>query len=159
MNADGTVSVNVLLPFVDNFDPSTIGAMLAYFVGIDYQGTISFAYVDKDGNVSPITAKAAAPEVTPLYLQISFKANSLAELKKGSLSKLEYWIKEDATVTTYTQTFVPELSFNAMPMTDATPSNPPVTRESKGGGCNAGLRFAGMALVLAAVSATHKRKK
>ena len=46
------------------------------------QGSVFIAYVGADGKVNPITAKAAAPKVTPPYLQMSFKAKSLDDLKK-----------------------------------------------------------------------------
>jgi hypothetical protein len=150
VNADGTISVQVLLPFVFGFDPATIEAIKALLSGFDLIDSISFAWVDANGNTHPISIKATDTNVTRPYLQISFKAKSLDDLKQGGLSKLEYWLKDNKA---YTQTFAQTLAFSGMKTTDATPGKPPVTPEpepgkSGGGGCNAvGLGIAGLMLM------------
>jgi hypothetical protein len=159
INADGTISVRLLLPFVDGFDPSTIEAIQATLSGFDVIGSISFAYVDANGNTTPIEARRGGWQsalAAPPYLQISFAARSVDDVKKGALTKLEYWIKGNAR--DHTQTLTPGLAFNAITMTDATPSEPPSGPEpyepggpeptlpgsGGGGGCNGGVGALGL---------------
>jgi hypothetical protein len=121
--------------------------------------SISFAYVDANGNTTPIEARRGGWQsalVAPPYLQISFAARSVDDVKKGALTKLEYWLKGNAR--DHTQTLTPRLAFNAITMTDATPSEPPSGPEpyepngpeptlpgsSSGGGCNGGAGAFGL---------------
>ena len=107
---------------------------------------VSFAWVDTDGNVNPIVTKAPSVNVARPYLQISFKAASLDDLKKGGLSKLEYWLK--GNTKGYVQNFTPLLSFNAMTMTDETPKTPETPGTTGGGGCDMGFGVFGVIAVL-----------
>jgi hypothetical protein len=122
-NEGGTISVQLLLPFVDGFDPATIEAIRAAITGFDMLDSISFAYVDTNGSVMPISAKATDTNVERPYLQISFTAKSLDDLQKGELEKIEYWLKDDGL--DYEQTFTTPLAFKDIRQTDATPSEPP----------------------------------
>ena len=140
-NADGTVSVNVSLPLADGIDPTKLNSVQATFSGFTPQG-LSYSWVGADGSVNPIAAKASA---TPPYLQMSFKANNLNDLKKGQISKIDYTLKDDEK--NYVHTLEPALAFNNVPMTDETPRGN--GSDDGSGGCNAGMGMFVLALLAA----------
>jgi hypothetical protein len=144
LNADGTITVYLRIPFLDNADPAKIDAILAIFSGLMYSN-VSYAYV---GNIIPITARSArSASVKTPCLQIKFTAQSLDALKKGVLDKINYWLK--GYTTEYVQTYTGGLKFSDVKMTDETPAGGNDTGNSGGGGggCDAGSGMFGLLLL------------
>lgn len=92
-NADGTVSVSVLIPFAASSDPSLLATIRATIAGIGYTD-VSYAIVDEQGSETP--------------------------LKSGVLMKLDYTLVNNDT--SYVQT-LPDggLEFAEVPKVDETP--------------------------------------
>ncbi|MDR1376612.1 MAG: hypothetical protein LBJ22_03795 [Synergistaceae bacterium] len=171
-NQDGSVAVDLRIPLAANADPAEIEAIRAALTGVAPVGTLSYSYADTGGNLVPITTRTAKSASVPApYLQITFEAASLDAVKAGSLEKITYWRKGDATE--YTQTYTTPLAFSKMTLTDETPkpddpgdlepddpgdSEPdepgdtepdntpdaPITSEKSGGGCDAGIFALGL---------------
>jgi hypothetical protein len=164
-NADGTISVFLRIPLASGADPALIGkidAIRTTLTGVTPLGALSYAYVNTDGSLIPITAKnLTSASVTTPYLQIMFKAQSLNDLKTGRLEKIEYWLKDN--VTEYVQTYSTPLAFSEIPLTDETPKTDlDEADKTSGGGCDAGVLggFGLGAVVLASgLTALKQRRK
>jgi hypothetical protein len=159
---DGTVTVNFRIPLAGGADPASIDYLKATLTGLTPSG-LSYGYVNAGGTLVPITAKSArSATVTPPYLQISFTAPSLAEVKRGALEKVAYWKRGDATE--YVQTFTTPLALSETTFTDETPTpekpddpNPAENFGGSGGGCDAGAGI--FALCLLALASVVGRKR
>ena len=141
-NQNGTIAAEIRIPLVPNFDLSNLDKLYALLSGLT---SLSFAYVDGDGdgNVLPLAARAANDP----YLRIAGTAASKGALESALLSRLSYWLKNDATE--YRQAFSPalklgdvQITYTNEPPTD--PGTDPVGGSSSG--CDAGL---GMLALLA----------
>ena len=149
-NADGTIAVEIRIPLAPGFDIANLDKLYALLSGLT---NLSFACVDADGNVVPITSRTAGEP----YLRITGTAASKAALASTTLSRLSYWLKADATE--YRQTFAQALKLSDAQVTYT--NNPPSTgggeeeeKGGSGGGCDAG--FGALALVFSA-AALRKR--
>jgi hypothetical protein len=160
LNADGTATAYLRIPFLPGSDPALIEAIRAAISGVAISN-VSYAYVDADGNVVPITARAAKSAfVEAPYLEIAFTAPSLDAVKKGVLEKVEYWLKDDATE--YAQTYSSPFAFSEIAFTDETPEKKPGEEDSGGsggGGCDAGAGLAGAMVLLSGVAAARRTGK
>ncbi|GHS95365.1 hypothetical protein AGMMS50276_10680 [Synergistales bacterium] len=89
-NANGTIAAYLRIPFLDNADPALIEAIRAIISGLT-ASNLSYAYVDTNGRIIPITAKTTrTTAVKAPYLQIAFTVSNLDAPKKGSLEGIEY---------------------------------------------------------------------
>jgi hypothetical protein len=123
-NEDGSVAVDLRIPLTSGADPAKIETIRAVLTSVAPLGALSYAYADSGGSLVPITAKNAKRASVPApYLQITFGAANLDAAKAGSLEKIAYWLKDDATE--YMQTYTTPLAFSEMIFTDETPKSEP----------------------------------
>jgi hypothetical protein len=163
-NADGTITAYLRIPFLPGSDPALIDAIMAAITGFN-TANISYAYVDANGNITPIQARTSiSAKVTAPYLEIKFTVldtPSLDALKKGALEKITYWLKGDAAE--YAQTFSGTddgLAFSNITFTDETPVIPvEPSGGSSSGGCDAGLAGIGALVLFAGIIATRQTRK
>ena len=149
-NADGTIEAEIRIPPAASFDIANLDKLHALLSGLT---NLSFAYVDADGNVMPISAR----EADEPYLRITGTAANKSALESAVLSGFSYWLKGSAAE--YRQTFAPALKLGSAQITYS--NNPPGTgggeeeeKGGSGGGCGAG--FGALAPVFGA-AALRKR--
>ncbi|MDL2263932.1 DUF6273 domain-containing protein [Synergistaceae bacterium OttesenSCG-928-I11] len=149
-SADGSMRVEVLIPVAAGSDPSLIATTSATITGMGYTD-VSYAFVDENGNETPITTQSAARgAVSAPYLKISFTAPNGSNLDNGVLTKIDYTLKNDAIQ--YVQTF-PDggMKFADIEKTDTTPGG-----SSSGVGCDAGM--GALALGALAIALIRRRR-
>lgn len=148
-NEDGTIAAEIRIPLVPGFDPSDLDKLSAVLSSLS---NLSFAYVDANGDVVPLSRAADAP-----YLRISGTAAGKSALESAELSRLIYWLKGDARE--YRQTFAPALKLGDMPIeyTNNPPDPDPIGGGSSGG-CSAGSGFALAACGAVFLLAAKRRK-
>ena len=151
-NTDGSLSVEIRLPLVSGFDPTTLDGLYALLSRLS---GLSFAYVDGDGNVVPMTPRTANDP----YLRITGTAADKAALEGAVLSSLSYWLKNDATE--YKQTFNPALNLSDMQVTytNEPPTEPEEPWSSGSSGCDAGFGVVALLVPLALGCVVVKRRR
>ena len=151
-NANGTIAFEIRLPVAANVDLTTLDGLYAYLSSV--LTSLSFAYVDADGNTITLTPRSAGDP----YLRIAGTAAGKSALESATLSSLTYWLK--GSTTEYKQTFSPALKLSDMTVTytNEPPSSGGEEEEtggSSGGGCDAGFGL----FALLALGVVVKRRR
>ena len=157
LNADGSVSVEIQIPFASGVTPSDLENLT---ISIKSSGLsdIKFATVNADGTVVPYASgiRAAGTTKTP-YLQITGTAPSVASLANEALTSISYTTK--GSTIQFVQTFPNGgLKLSGMNATDNTKPEPEPEPKT-GGGCDAGFGFGGMGLLFGGAALLRRKQQ
>ena len=161
LNTDGSVSVEIQIPFASGITPSNLENLM---IALKNSGlsNVKFYYVNEDGTVVPYTGGARASAVKAPYLRVSGTAASVASLANEAITSISYRIK--GSTVQYVQTFPSGgLKLSGMNVTDNTKPEPEPEPEPKpkpggGGGCNAGAGLGALGLLLGGASLLRKKQ-
>ena len=149
-NAGGSLRASLHLPLSSALASPSLGNLNKLHAVVTNLTGISFAHVDGSGNVVPLPRAAAAAEP---YLRIDGTAADKAVLESATLSRISYWLKNDATE--YRQDFSPPIRLGDLSITytNEPPTQPEEPGSSGSSGCDMGFRaFALLALARVLVS-------
>ena len=160
LNTDGSVSVEIQIPFTSGITPSDLENLM---IALKNSGlsNVKFFYVNADGTIVPYTGGARASAVKAPYLRVSGTAASVASLANEAITSISYRIK--GSTVQYVQTFPSGgLKLSAMNVTDNTKPEPEPEPKPEpkpgGGGCNAGAGLGALGLLLGGASLLRKKQ-
>lgn len=131
-NEDGSLSLEIQLPFADTFDPAELDGIHTVQDGLS---GLEFACVDANGGITPLAHRSSGEA----YLRITGTAANESAMASASLSELSYWL--EGYTTEYRQTFPTPLRLSDMPTTyNNEPPGESENEPSSGGssGCHTG---------------------